>query len=197
MKHRSVFPLNMTLFPGGRLPLQIFETRYIDMVKGCMKAEQGFTVVSIKAGQETGKRPEIYDVGTYADIVDWELLPSGLLGITVEGRHRVKLSDICEQKDKLLTATIETIDAEKNASVPDGYKHLVDTLKSIKSNPVIQNLNLNIDYNSASDVSCRLSELLPFNIEDKQSLLELHDPLERLARVQAILDIMGSDFNIP
>ncbi|MDH5517668.1 MAG: LON peptidase substrate-binding domain-containing protein [Gammaproteobacteria bacterium] len=196
MKHCPLFPLNMTLFPGGRIPLQIFEARYIDLVKSCMKAEQGFIVISIKDGHESGNRPELYNIGTYAEIVDWELLPSGLLGITVEGRQRFILSDITEAKDKLLSASVEPIAAEDSHSVPDEYRHLVDILKSLKTNPVIQSLNLNIDYQSATDVSSRLCELLPFNIEDKQSLLELHDPLERLVRVQAILDIMGSDFNI-
>lgn len=196
MKQCSLFPLNMTLFPGGRIPLQIFEARYIDMVKSCMKAEQGFIVISIKDGHESGARPDIYNVGTYAEIVDWELLPSGLLGITVEGRHRVTLSEISEANDKLLSANIENINAEVNHGLPDKYRHLVDILKSLKTNPVIQNLNLTVDYQSATDVSSRLTELLPFNIEDKQSLLELNDPVERLARVQAILDVMGGDFNI-
>ena len=200
MKQCPVFPLNMTLFPGGRLPLQIFETRYIDMVKNSLKKEHGFIIVSIKEGQETSQesvqRPEIYQVGTYVEIIDWEMLPSGLLGITVEGQERVNLSALSEQDDKLLTATVDFIEAEENIPVPVAYSNLIDILKSIKNNPVVHNLNLNINYQSASELSCRLSELLPFNIEDKQALLELQDPIERLDRVQAILDVMGSDFNI-
>ncbi len=196
MKQCPVFPLNMTLFPGGRLPLQIFEARYIDMVKTCLKNEHGFIIVSIKEGQEVGHRPEIYNVGTYVEIIDWDSLPSGLLGITVEGQERVNLSDLSEESDKLITASIDFIEAEDHISVPQSYSNLIDILKSIKSNPVIHNLNLNINYQSATELSCRLSELLPFNIEDKQALLELQDPIERLDRVQAILDVMGSDFNI-
>lgn len=196
MKACPLFPLNMTLFPGGRIPLQVFEARYIDMVKQCMRNDHGFIVISIKEGHEVGEKPEIYQVGTYAEIVDWETLPSGLFGITAEGRDRVSITNITEMSDKLLVADVDFIEAEMPVVVPAEYIHLIDILKSIKKNPVIQNLNLNIDYDNASEVGCRLCELLPFEIEDKQALLELHDPIERLARLQAILDITGHDFNI-
>jgi uncharacterized protein len=196
MKQCPVFPLNMTLFPGGRLPLQIFEIRYIDMIKNCLKNEHGFVIVSIKEGQEVGQSPEIYQVGTYVEIIDWNSLPSGLLGITVEGHQRVNLSSVSVDGNNQMFASIDFIEAEENISVPSSYSNLIDILKSIKSNPVIQNLNLSINYQNASELSCRLSELLPFNIEDKQALLELQDPIERLDRVQAILDVMGPDFNI-
>jgi len=196
MKQCPLFPLNMTLFPGGRIPLQVFETRYLDMVKSCLKKQHGFIIISIKEGHEVGDRPDIYSVGTYAEIVDFETLPSGLFGITVEGQQCVSIDNIQQQDDQLLLADINYLDHEAEQPVPAQYQHLIDILKSIKSNPAIQNLNLNINYNNASDVGCRLSELLPFNIEDKQALLELQDPLERLARVQAILDVMGHDFNI-
>jgi len=196
MKQCPIFPLNMTLFPGGRLPLQIFEARYLDMVKSCLKSNKGFVIVSIRDGKEVGHRPEVYPIGTYAEIIDWDTLPSGLLGITVEGQQRVSLADITEEKDKLLLADISNIENDVSKSVPEKHMHLIDILMSLKNNPVIHNLNLNIDYNDASDVGCRLSELLPFDIEDKQALLELRDPIERLERVQAILDVMGSDFNI-
>jgi len=196
MKACPLFPLNMTLFPGGRIPLQVFEARYIDMVKKCMRNDHGFIVISIKEGHEVGEKPDIYQVGTYAEIVDWETLPSGLFGITAEGRDRVSISNIIEMPDKLLVADVDFIEAEVPAAVPSEYLHLIDILKSIKNNPVIQNLNLNINYDNASDVGCRLCELLPFEIEDKQSLLELQDPVERLVRLQAILDVMGHDFNI-
>lgn len=196
MKACPIFPLNMTLFPGGRLPLQIFETRYIDMIKNCMKEEQGFLVISIKEGQEVGNRPEIYSTGTFAEIVDWETLPSGLFGITVEGKERAVVSNINERRDKLLVADIEFVESEEEEMIPQEYLDLVDILKSVKTNPMIQNLNLNINYQNAKEVGCRLSELLPFNIEDKQALLELQNPVERLARVRAILDVMGTNFNI-
>lgn len=200
MKQCPVFPLNMTLFPGGRLPLQIFETRYIDMVRSCMKTGQGFIVVSVKDGLEEDQansfKPDIYDVGTYSEIVDWDTLPSGLLGITVEGKQKVSLSQFSEKQDKLLMADADFIEAENTEKVPEKYQHLIDILKSIRNNPVIQNLNLNINYHNASELGSRLTELLPFNIEDKQSLLELQDPVERLVRVQAIIDVMGADFNI-
>lgn len=196
MDELPIFPLQMTLFPGGRIPLQVFEPRYLDMVKRCMKDCHGFVVVSIKAGEEVGDRPDIYNIGVSASIVDWNKLPNGLLGITVEGQQRVQISNIAEGKDKLLTASIEYLPDDTSIAIPEKYKHLVGILKSIKQNPVVQNLNLSIDYQDASAVSARLCELLPFDIEDKQALLELIDPVERLARLQGLLDVLGEDFNI-
>ena len=197
MLELPLFPLHMTLFPGGRLPLQIFEPRYLDMIKNCMKQDQGFVIVSIREGQEVGERPEVYSVGTSANIVDWNKLPNGLLGITAEGSERVRIHRIREQDDKLLMADVDYIQQEKSAHVPGEFSRLVDILKSLKQNPMIQNLNLNIDYEDASAVSCRLSELLPFMVEDKQALLELNEPLERLQRLQSLLDVLGDEFNIP
>lgn len=195
-KPLPLFPLSMTLFPGGRLPLQVFETRYLDMVKDCMKMESGFVIVSIRQGHEVGEAPDVYDVGTYAEIIDWNTLPNGLLGITIEGKYRVKLSDFSENKQHLMQATTENIEHEQSVLIPEKYTHFIDILKSIKNNPVVQSLNININYRCAFEVSARLTELLPFDVEDKQSLLELQDPIERLARLQALLDVLGSNFNI-
>ncbi len=79
-----LFPLNIVLFPDGPLPLRIFETRYVDMVRTCMREDRGFGVVLISAGLEAGPA-ETYDVGTTAKITDFHQLPNGLLGLSCVG----------------------------------------------------------------------------------------------------------------
>ena len=74
-----LFPLNSVIFPGGALALRLFEPRYLDMVKECMRNEHGFGIVLIKNGTEAGQAAEVYQTATECRIEDWETLPDGLL----------------------------------------------------------------------------------------------------------------------
>jgi Lon protease-like protein len=84
MSELPLFPLSGVLLPFGRIPLQIFEQRYLDLVRDCMKSGTDFGVVWIRRGEEVAQRgrvaPDLGDYGTCARIVDWDQLPNGLLG---------------------------------------------------------------------------------------------------------------------
>ena len=71
MSSIPLFPLNTVLYPHGRLPLRIFEPRYLDMVSDCMKTDSGFGVCLIKQGAETGPAATCFNTGTYAEIIDF------------------------------------------------------------------------------------------------------------------------------
>ncbi|MEC8897702.1 MAG: LON peptidase substrate-binding domain-containing protein, partial [Pseudomonadota bacterium] len=86
-----LFPLNSIILPGGRIPLQLFEPRYIDMLTRCLKEDRGFVVVLLREGAETEARASFYDMGTYVRIIDFQQLDNGLLGITVEGDCKVSV----------------------------------------------------------------------------------------------------------
>ena len=86
-KRSALFPLNSVLFPGCTLPLQIFEQRYLRLIKTCMRDNHGFVVILISVGKEVGDTPETYSIGTYVEIVDWEMLENGLLGVTLSLIH--------------------------------------------------------------------------------------------------------------
>ena len=83
-----LFPLHTVLFPGGLLPLRIFESRYLDMISDCLRNDRGFGVCLISAGREVGDGAECFDVGTLARIQDWDSTPDGLLGIIARGEQR-------------------------------------------------------------------------------------------------------------
>ena len=85
-----LFPLNSIIFPGGVLPLRIFETRYLDMVKECSRNQSEFVICLIKDGGEVGNAAKHQNIGTSCRIIDWETLPDGLLGVTAQGQARVK-----------------------------------------------------------------------------------------------------------
>src|SRR6516165_3033400 len=86
-----LFPLNTVLFPGGPLPLRIFETRYLDMVRHCMRERCPFGVVLIRAGAEVGAVAETTAIGTTARIVDFNSMPDGLLGISCIGERKFRV----------------------------------------------------------------------------------------------------------
>lgn len=183
---QALFPLNTVLFPGSILPLQIFEQRYLSLVKDCMKQGQGFVIVLISEGKEVGAAPRVYCTGCHVDIVDWESLPNGLLGISVRASHRVHLSNNSVRDDGLMFAHAEalqdTIDTETHP-LPEGFKPLSDTLRELLNHPYAAHYRNSTDFNSCADICYRLGELLPLNNEQKQLLLESETSQELLDQV--------------
>jgi len=177
----ALFPLNTVLFPGGPLPLRIFETRYLDMVRNCLRAGCGFGVVLIARGQEVGSGQEFVEVGTEARIVDFSRLEDGLLGINCLGRGRFRVIDTRRQADGLNLGTITDIPAEPSLPVPGEFAFLARALKTIL--PELGDFYAGVErhFDDAAWVGHRLAELLPLAAPDKQALLELNDPIDRLA----------------
>jgi Lon protease-like protein len=124
-----LFPLKTVLFPGGPLALRIFEPRYIDMVRRCMREEQGFGVVLINEGEETGPA-SFHSCGTLARIVDFEQLPEGLLGLATLGEKRFRVLRHTAQPDGLNTGTVRFLDPEPSLDLPDEYAHLAELVAS-------------------------------------------------------------------
>src|SRR5262245_56438120 len=105
-----LFPLNTVLFPGGPLPLRIFEPRYVDMVRYCMRERAPFGVVLIRAGVEAGGAvSSTADVGTSARIVDFFQMPDGLLGLKCLGERKFRVSSRRTQSDGLNMGTVEWV----------------------------------------------------------------------------------------
>lgn len=185
-----LFPLNSVVLPGGRIPLQLFEPRYIDMLTRCLKEDRGFVVVLLREGQEAGKIAAFYDIGTYVRIVDFKQLDSGLLGITVEGQSKVSVIRSWQEEDGLNVGDVECLLAEEMLMIPSEYSELAPVLKALFRHPVIRELGMDVDYEDARDVGWRLTELLPLDKQEKQRLVELQDPLERLQRLNDLLEAM-------
>ena len=185
----ALFPLNTVLFPGCTLPLQIFEQRYLRLIKTCLRDNHGFVVILISAGKEIGDTPETYSIGTYVDIVDWETLENGLFGITIEARYRVRVSSPCAQDDGLMTGEIEMLPSSEDADIEYAGKipDLVDTIKQLEDHPYIQTQALTVDYSSAQDICNKLSQLLPVDPLVKQSLLEINNTSEKIDRLRDLI----------
>jgi len=184
-----LFPLNTVLFPDGRLALRIFEARYVDMVRRCLKESTGFGVVLIREGVEAGGPARTFDVGTLARIIDFDQLDRGLLGITAVGERRFRVVGREVQKDGLNTGTIEWL-AEQEPAVPladfTPYAHLLEHLL-----PELGDLYAGVPkrFDEAPWVVARLMEVLPLPLPDKQLCLELDDPARRLELLRSIVKI--------
>ena len=187
-----LFPLSAVLLCGGRLPLQIFEPRYLDLVGRCMKTDTGFGVVLIREGRETriggeDGPPSVFEIGTYAKILDFNPLANGRLGILCGGGSKFRIHRSWEAPDKLMMAEVEFLPAERASAIGEEFQPLVETLRVLVKHPMIQKLALDVDYQDASSVGWRLAELLPLEAETKQSLLQMQLARERLVEIRRLL----------
>ncbi|GMR01426.1 MAG: LON peptidase substrate-binding domain-containing protein [Gammaproteobacteria bacterium] len=170
----ALFPLNTVIFPGSILPLQIFEQRYLNLIKDCMKQQTGFVTVLISEGKEVGSTPQIYCTGCYVEIIDWESSENGLLGISVQAKYRAHLSNSSVRDDGLLLAEISPVVStlDSNPALPEAFKPLPDTLKQLLNHPFAKRYENKVDFNNTADICYRLGELLPISNKQKQLLLE-------------------------
>jgi hypothetical protein len=185
----ALFPLNTVLFPGGRLPLRIFEQRYMEMAKACLRDGAPFGVCLIREGSEVlaGGAPAVpAAVGCLARIAEWDMPQLGLLEIVARGEQRFRVLEHRAQRDGLLRADVELLAAEADAAIAPGCERCARLLERlIEQQPSLFESPAHLD--SSAWVSARLAEILPLPLLEKQALLELADATERLARLNALL----------
>lgn len=175
-----LFPLNVVLFPGGPLPLRIFETRYIDMVRRCLRTDTGFGVVLLLEGREVGGAARTAGVGTEARIVDFNRLEDGLLGLTCLGQAKLRIVRAWRQPDGLNLGEVVELPPEPVLPLPEDCAHLAEALRRVLPDLGASFEKLSPRLDDASWVGSRLAELLPLQPLEKQALLELQDPVDRL-----------------
>ena len=188
-----LFPLRTVLFPGGLLPLKVFEQRYIDMTAACMKERTPFGVVMITAGDEVATRgiPAFANFGTLATITNWDMPELGILHVLTEGLSRFSVREHRVQPDKLLVADVVDVPAEPRVPLPDDAQPLARLLEKIATRVGPQNFPADHDYRDATWVGYRLAELLPLPLTIKQSMLEINDAQVRLKVLGQFLQQRG------
>ena len=190
-----LFPLSAVLLPYGKMPLQIFEQRYLDLVRDCMKNGTDFGVVWIRRGEEVavkGSRQQLGDIGTRARIVDFDQLPNGLLGVTIEGRERFHLSDTRVASNGLVLGNVAFEPLPESAALDDAWLSLREILENLKQHPHVRRMGLEIDFDDAWQVGYTLAQLLPLEESLKYSLLNAGDVEELMDQLDLILsDISG------
>jgi len=184
-----LFPLSTVVFPGGPLPLRIFETRYIDLVRRCMRDGSGFGVVLLREGAEVGVPAVTYDVGTYARIVDFSQQPDGLLGIRATGERRFRILERRRARDGLNLADVEWRGEERAEPLPEEFADLAPAIDAILTQAGEPYASLERRLDDAAWISGRLAEILPVPVVHKQHCLELDDPVERLRYLRPMFEI--------
>jgi hypothetical protein len=174
------------LFPGGRLPLRIFETRYMDMAKACLKDGTPFGVCLIVTGKEVGEPATPAPIGTLARIGEWDMPQLGVLHVIARGEQRFRILERRVQPDGLAVASIEMLAQDTDAPVPGSCTTCVRLLERVlEQQPALFEPPHRLD--SASWVSARLAEVLPLPLPAKQALLELADGRSRLERLNTLI----------
>jgi uncharacterized protein len=189
MPQIALFPLNTVLFPGGLLPLRIFETRYIDMVGRCTRADEAFGVVLVQNGSDTERQVATAPIGTSARIVDFQTLEDGLLGILCHGERRFRIHARGQRPDGLNCAEVEWLQDVARVSVPERLQPLVPLLREALGQLKTIGRFMEPDYEDACWVGYRIAELLPLDQELLQRVLESDDPVARLELLAPLLDL--------
>jgi Lon protease-like protein len=191
-----LFPLNVVVCPDGLMPLNIFEARYLDMVKKCLRNQSSFAIVAVlpKAGNKKGHPFPFEEVGTLVEIVDADVTTVGLMSIRCVGHHRIKVNSYTQQADGLLIGEVVDIANDAVLPVPEDLEMTSQSLKRlIESFP---SLNISTDnmpvvkpykFDDASWVSNRWVELMDLPLIQKQRLMQLDSPIVRLELIQDML----------
>ncbi len=186
-----LFPLRTVLFPGSSMPLRIFEPRYLEMVSECLKASGQFGICLIQEGSETGQAATFQQIGTLGNISYWQRLPNGMLGITVQGGQRFKILSSRTLANQLTRATVELLPTERKCPVPAHRQHAPELLCRMLEQLGLPYNKPPTHYEDAGWVGCRLAELLPLPLSEKQRLLQLTDPLQRLEQLYELAEKLG------
>jgi Lon protease-like protein len=190
-----LFPLKTVLFPSGLLTLRIFEQRYIEMAKACLKDEQPFGVCLITEGDEVAKAatgpPQFAPIGTLATIAAWDMPQLGILHVTTEGGARFQVRSHVVRTDGLVVGEVTRIPAEPAVALPAAYAPLARLLELLATRIGPRQFPEARAFDDASWVGYRLAELLPLPLSIKQGMLEINDSEVRLQLLQKFLQQQG------
>ncbi|MEO8925124.1 MAG: LON peptidase substrate-binding domain-containing protein [Caldimonas sp.] len=188
-----LFPLHTVLFPDGLLELKIFEARYLDLISRCMRESRPFGVVCLKSGREAGGSAEtvsLHGVGTLAELIGVDAAQAGILIVRCRGTQRFALGATRRQVDGLWLGDASALGddpaIEPAAAHVRIVKSLADAIVTLGAQGAAPFLQPN-RFDSAGWVANRWCEILPLDVEARQQLMALADPLERLEIVDSMM----------
>ncbi len=182
-----IFPLNTVLYPGSLLPLRIFETRYMDMAKECLKRSSPFGVCLITEGEEVGTPAAHERVGCLARLADVDMEELGVLKAKAEGTERFRIVSSEVAKSGLIVGEVEPLHPEADAIDAPGLADCAEFLRKAIAGIGPERFREPFRFDDATWVGFRLAEILPLRNDVKQKLLELTDAGLRLAVLDKFL----------
>ncbi len=188
-----LFPLRSVLFPGGLLPLKIFEARYLDLITRCLREKSGFGVVALREGSEAGpgRGPTLFErVGVTAELLEVDSPQSGILMVRSRGAARFRVASYRQEADGLWMAEAHALPADpvlppapERQPVVAALRQAIEALAAQDAHPFLKPFA----FDDAGWVANRWCELLPIPMAAKQRLMELADPSARLSLVDDYL----------
>jgi hypothetical protein len=182
-----IFPLQTVLYPGALLPLRIFEVRYMDMAKACLKDGSPFGICLIREGQEVGAPALPERVGCLARIADADMEELGILKVKAAGIERFRIVSSEVNRHGLIIGEIEKHDAEAGTTDTPGFKECAEFLAKAMTGIGAERFAEPFHFDEPSWVGFRLAEILPLRNDVKQKLLELTDAALRMAILHRFL----------
>jgi len=182
-----IFPLGVVLYPQGLLPLKIFEQRYMEMTKACIRDSSPFGVCLIRAGREVGVPAEPYEFGCTARIKQWDMPQMGIFQLSTQGEQLFRIVEQWTDSLGLLHAQVEVADALPPVIVPTEHLKLVTLLQNAMPKFGLEHFPIPPQLDNAAWVGYRLLEILPLTDPVKQQLLEQPDPLVTLQVISEFL----------
>ena len=186
-----IFPLRTVLYPGGLLPLRVFEARYMDMVKDCLKHDGVFGICSITSGTEAGAPAAFAPVGTIAKIVSWDMPQLGILNLVTAGGSRFNTIRRELTASGLAIAEIALLQEEDAQDAQEAPADLVELLKQLIERVGTEHFTADRHFDDPNWISYRLAEILPIKLSVKQKLLEVNDSEVRLRVIAEFLKLQG------
>jgi Lon protease-like protein len=186
-----LFPLQTVLFPGGRLPLRLFEQRYLGMAKACLRDGTAFGVCLIREGREVGEPALPEEVGCTARIAEWDMPQLGVLQVVARGERRFRIRSRRVQADGLALAEIELLEDARDAPIDAQSDLCARVLRRIVEAAPPGLVEAPARFDSADWVSARLAELLPLSLASKQRLLEMDEARDRIEVLRRLISSSG------
>ncbi len=187
-EHRTLFlfPLGTVLFPGGLLPLKIFEQRYLDMTKACIRDNLPFGVCLIREGHEVGVPATPAEVGCLATIEQWDMPNPGMFHLLARGGERFRVLETRVAASGLLSADVvmlpPTLPCEPDAAC-------VTLLKSVIDRVGAENFPQPLKLEEGTWVAYRLAEMLSLPLSARQQLLETEAGSDLSAEIKKSIKI--------
>ncbi len=182
-----IFPLGLVLFPGAVLPLKIFEQRYLEMTKTCLRDESVFGVCCIRRGREVGEPAEHEQIGCSARISQWDMPHPNLFHLLCTGERVFRVLDVQIEANGLAIGTVEWLTGENSEIDSASFSACRDALERFAQRAGEKVFAGPAQFDDPEWVSYRLSELLPIDWRHKQALLEQRSTAQRLAAISRML----------
>lgn len=185
LQELPLFPLSTVLFPGGLLPLKIFEQRYVEMTKACLRDSTPFGVCLIREGHEVGSPATPHDVGCIARIEQWDVPHPNLFSVLARGHGRFQIIETTVDARGLLIARCVALPGPSRPDTMD--RACQEVLRLAVERAGVDAVPGPLQIDDPVWVSYRLAEILPISPLEKQGLLEQTDTTSRLAQLHELL----------